>query len=127
MGACPGGADPDKFTATSNQPTESDNDPVTRVATPALDPSGTSDSEDSDHDIPTTPPTFRNATAACPGKLMTAQPSCYFPASILVFGTRVQRVCHGDEGPSDLLPRWIQAHDQYTVFDFRMYCAWIVR
>jgi len=35
-------------------------DPVVRVATPPLDPSGTSDSEDSDYDIPATPPTLRS-------------------------------------------------------------------
>ncbi|KAG6334284.1 hypothetical protein ID866_4799 [Astraeus odoratus] len=35
-------------------------DPISRVATPPLDPSGTSDSEDSDNDIPATPPTLRS-------------------------------------------------------------------
>ncbi|KAL4067219.1 dynein associated protein-domain-containing protein [Scleroderma yunnanense] len=35
-------------------------DPVARAATPPLDPSGTSDSEDSDYDIPATPPTLRS-------------------------------------------------------------------
>ncbi|KAI6031243.1 dynein associated protein-domain-containing protein [Pisolithus microcarpus] len=35
-------------------------DPVSRVTTPPLDPSGTSDTDESDDDVPTTPPTLRS-------------------------------------------------------------------
>ncbi|KAI6012667.1 dynein associated protein-domain-containing protein [Pisolithus orientalis] len=35
-------------------------DPVTRIATPPLDPPGTSDTDESDYDIPSTPPTLRS-------------------------------------------------------------------
>ncbi|KAI5998160.1 dynein associated protein-domain-containing protein [Pisolithus albus] len=35
-------------------------DPVGRVTTPPLDPSGTSDTDESDDDVPTTPPTLRS-------------------------------------------------------------------
>ncbi|KAI6120904.1 dynein associated protein-domain-containing protein [Pisolithus croceorrhizus] len=34
--------------------------PVSRITTPPLDPSGTSDTDESDDDIPTTPPTLRS-------------------------------------------------------------------